>query len=90
MTFTPEEIRTEIRRLVARITERREPEISDTADFTQVLGMDSLMLMELMIEIDRKFRIDIQEEYFSKAKTINDAVAMVQRWLAARGGGAGA
>jgi acyl carrier protein len=75
------EIRDAIKRLVADITERAPEEISDTALFQEDLGIDSLLAMELMINMDKKYKIDIPEEEFQKIKNVEDAVAAVQRHL---------
>ena len=80
---TADEIRKEVRRLVAEITERTPEEISDTALFVEDLGIDSLMAIEMLVAVDKKYRIQIPEEEFGKIKNVNDAVAIVQRTLAA-------
>jgi len=82
--ITPEYIRATIKSLIAEITERDPSEISDTADFTEELGIDSLAGMEMMVTVDKRFKIDIPEEDFAKAKNVNDAVEMVQRFLVVR------
>jgi acyl carrier protein len=76
-----EEIRMEIRRLIARVTEREPEEVSDGALFKEDLGVDSLMAMELMVAVDRKFKIDIPEEEFTLATNVDQAVAMVRRYI---------
>jgi len=81
-TYTADEIRAEIKRLVANVTEREPEEISDTAHYMDELGVDSLMAMEVMIAVDKKFKIDIPEEEFNKATNVNESVAMVEEWLA--------
>jgi acyl carrier protein len=83
-TYTADEIRAEIKRLVANVTEREPDEVSDTAHYMDELGVDSLMAMEVMIAVDKKFKIDIPEEEFNKATNVNESVAMVEQWLAAR------
>jgi acyl carrier protein len=84
-TYTADEIRAEIKRLVANVTEREPEEISDTAHYMDELGVDSLMAMEVMIAVDKKFKIDIPEEEFNKATNVNESVAMVEQWLASSG-----
>ena len=79
--ITEEQIRSEIKRLIAAVTEREPEDIPDSASFTEELGVDSLMAMEVMVAMDRKFRIDIPEEEFTKATNVEEAVAMVQRYL---------
>jgi acyl carrier protein len=87
-TYTADEIRAEIKRLVANVTEREPDEISDTAHYMDELGVDSLMAMEVMIAVDKKFKIDIPEEEFNKASNVNESVAMVEQWIAANNGNA--
>jgi acyl carrier protein len=82
-TYTADQIRAEIKRLVANVTEREPDEISDTAHYMDELGVDSLMAMEVMIAVDKKFKIDIPEEEFNQATNVNESVAMVEKWLAA-------
>jgi acyl carrier protein len=80
-TYTADEIRNEVKNLVARVTEREASEIPDDAHFMDQLGVDSLMAMEIMIAVDRKFGIDIPEDEFNKATNVNESVALVQHWL---------
>lgn len=79
---TAEEIRSAVKKLVAEITEREADEISDTALFTEELGIDSLMAIEMMVAVDKRYKIEIPEEEFGKIKNVNDAVELVQRLLA--------
>ena len=79
---TADEIRREVRRLVAEITERGPEEVSDTALFVEDLGIDSLMAIEILVAVDKKYRIQIPEEEFGKIKNVNDAVDVVQRCIA--------
>jgi acyl carrier protein len=81
--FTPDQIRMQIKQLVASVTEREPDEIPDSALFKDDLGVDSLLAMELMITIDKKFGIDIPEDEFTKAQNVDEAVLMVQRFLPA-------
>lgn len=85
-TFTEDQIRAEIKKLIARVTEREPEEISDEAHYMEELGVDSLMAMEVMIAVDKKFKIDIPEEEFNKATNVNASVALVQKWLAEHNG----
>jgi acyl carrier protein len=80
--YTTEQIRAEVKRLIANVTEREPEEVSDTALFGEELGVDSLMAMEVMIAVDKKFKIDIPEEEFNKATNVNESVALVEHWLA--------
>jgi len=80
-TITPDQIRTEVKRLIAEVTERTPEEISDTANFAEELGVDSLMAMEVMVAVDKKYKINIPEEEFAAIRNVNDTVAVVQRHI---------
>ncbi len=83
-TYSTDQIRAEVKGLVARVTEREPDEIPNDAHFMDELGVDSLMAMEIMIAVDRKFGIDIPEEEFNKATNVNESVKMVEHWLSMR------
>jgi len=79
--ITAEQIRTQVRQLVADITEREPDEVSDTATFVEDLGIDSLMAIEMLVAVDKKYKIEISEEEFGTIKNVNDAVELVLRHL---------
>jgi acyl carrier protein len=79
--LTEEQIRLTIKRLIAQVIEREPEEIPDTASFREELGVDSLMAMEVMVAVDKKFHIDIPEEEFNAAANVDEAVATVKRYL---------
>ncbi len=81
MTATAEEIRNEVKKLIAEVTEREPEEITDTALFADELGVDSLMAMEVMVAVDKKYKINIPEDEFAKIKNVDDTVAVVQRYV---------
>jgi acyl carrier protein len=80
-TVTAEQIRTEVKRLIAEVTEREPEEITDTALFADELGVDSLMAMEVMVAVDKKYKINIPEEEFAKIKNVDDTVAVVAKHM---------
>ncbi|OFV97198.1 MAG: hypothetical protein A3F68_09935 [Acidobacteria bacterium RIFCSPLOWO2_12_FULL_54_10] len=79
--WTAEEIRNEVKQLVSKVTELNAEEISDTALFIEELGIDSLMAIEILVSMDKKYKIQISDEEFTKVKNVNDAVELVQRSL---------
>jgi acyl carrier protein len=78
--ITAEDIQKEVKRLIAEVTERDPAEISDTALFENDLGVDSLMALEVMVAIDKKYKIRIPEEEFARIKNVQDAVGVVLRY----------
>ena len=79
--LTPNDVREEIRRLVADVTELELDEIRDDADYQEELDMDSLMAMEVMVAVDKKFRIEVPEEEFLSLKNIDQTVSVVMRHI---------
>jgi acyl carrier protein len=79
--ITVEHIRNEVKKLIAEVTEREPEEITDTALFADELGVDSLMAMEVMVAVDKKYKINIPEDEFATIKNVNDTVAVVQRHI---------
>src|SRR2546430_4613304 len=76
-----EYIRKQIKELIAEITEREPAEISDTASFSEELRIDSLMALEVMVAVDKNYKIEISEKEFGTIKNVNDAVKLVQHHL---------
>ena len=80
-----EQIRMGIKRLIAQVTEREPDEIPDQASLQDELGVDSLMAMEVMVAVDKKFHIDIPEEEFNAITNVDEAVTVVKRYLPQNG-----
>jgi acyl carrier protein len=78
---TEELVRTEVKRLIAELTERDADEITDTALFVDDLGVDSLMAIEVMVNLDKRYKIDIPESEFNQIKNVNDSVATVMKHI---------
>ncbi len=78
---TAEMVRDEVKRLIAELTEREPAEITDTALFVEDLGVDSLMAIEVMVSLDKRYKINIPEAEFNKIKNVDDAVATVMQHL---------
>jgi len=66
-----------IRALVAEILEMEDSEIKDGAHFVKDLGMDSMMALEILASIEKKFRIVIPEEMLPKFVNLSDTVNIV-------------
>ncbi len=79
--ITETQVREEVKRLIAELTERDVSEITDTALFVDDLGVDSLMAIEVMVALDKRYKIDIPEAEFNKIKNVDDSVAVVMKHL---------
>ena len=57
-------------------------EVTETANFTNDLGADSLDTVELLMEFERTFGIKIPDEDASQIATVADAVKYVEEKVA--------
>lgn len=78
--FSADQIGKEIKTLIAEIIEVSEDEVGGDVPFSD-LGADSLMALEIVAGIEKKYRIKIPEEDLAKVKTFNDVVGMTQEYL---------
>ena len=55
-----------------------EAEVVESASFTNDLGADSLDTVELIMEFEKKFGIQIAEEDASKISTVGEAISHIE------------
>ncbi len=68
----------DVRALVAEILETEPESISLEAHFVKELGMDSMMALEILAGIEKKYRIAIPEEMLPKFVNLKETVSIVQ------------
>ncbi|OGW82839.1 MAG: hypothetical protein A2987_02000 [Omnitrophica bacterium RIFCSPLOWO2_01_FULL_45_10] len=73
-----ETLEKEIRSLVAEILEVDEEKITPEARFVEELGMDSMMALEILASVEKKYKIRIPEEYLTKVTTLNSMVEIAR------------
>jgi len=56
----------EIKKIVAEITEIEQEKITPEAKFIEDLGMDSMMALEILASLEKKYKIRIPEESLMK------------------------
>lgn len=77
-----ENVEQDIRVLVAEILEEDDAAaIGGDANFIKDLGMDSMMALEILAGIEKKYRIAIPEDMLPKFTDINTTVALVKEVL---------
>jgi len=79
-----DEIKGKIREVITQVTEIPGEEIGDTTSFTQELDLDSLALLEIGVDIDYAFQLNLPDERFKDIDSLNDAVHLVVTELATR------
>ena len=84
MIMTEEEIVKQVKAIIVDKLGVEESEVTETANFTNDLGADSLDTVELLMEFERVFGIKIPDEETSTIATVKDAIDKVQEKLAGK------
>ncbi len=77
-----QDLENEIRAIIAQIVEKEPAEVTLDAKFFEDLGMDSMMALEIMAAIEKKYKISIPEEKLTQLTTLRQTVAVAQDYLA--------
>jgi len=72
------DLENEIRNLIAEVLEEDPNRITPDAKFFEDLGMDSMMALEIMAAMEKKYRITIPEEKLTQLTTLKNTVAVVK------------
>ena len=78
----PSALEKELRSLIAEIIEVEEEKITPKANFVEDLGMDSMMALEILASIEKKYKIRVPEENLTKLNTLRDAVDLITKFMA--------
>jgi acyl carrier protein len=74
-------VESDLRELVATILEVEPDTIDAQASFVKDLGMDSMMALEILASIEKKYKIIIPEETLAKFTSLSQTVKIVQDML---------
>ena len=76
-----EEIVNQVKAIIVDKLGAEESEVTETANFTNDLGEDSLDTVELIMEFEKVFDIKIPDEDGGQISTVGDAIAYVENNL---------
>jgi acyl carrier protein len=80
--MTDEEIVKQVKAIIVDKLGVEESEVTESANFTNDLGADSLDTVELLMEFEKVFGIKIPDEETSSIATVKDAIDKVKEKLA--------
>ena len=69
------ELEEKVKNIIAKELGVEMEKLTDDASFMEDLGADSLDTVELVMEFEKEFNIDIPDEDAEKMRTVGDAVA---------------
>jgi acyl carrier protein len=82
--MTEEEIVKQVKAIIVDKLGVEECGVTESANFTNDLGADSLDTVELLMEFERVFGIKIPDEETSTISTVKDAIDKVKEKLAGK------
>ena len=71
----------DIKNLVAAIIEKDPDQINPDANFFKDLGVDSMMALEILAAIEKKYKISIPEEKLAQLTSLNQAIAVAKEYI---------
>lgn len=74
-------IEDELRAIISEIVEIEPEKIAPESNFVEDLGMDSMMALEILASIEKKYKLRIPEENLTKITNLNKTVKIVTDFL---------
>lgn len=73
-----EVVKKEVRQLVAEIAELSEDEIKEDALFAEDLGVDSMMALEIIASLEKKYKIVIPEDKIPTVRSLANVYDLLE------------
>lgn len=77
----PVAIRTQIKQIISNIAGLNPEKIGDEANFRDELNLDSLSLLEIGVEVDLAFKLQLPDERYKEIDSLPAMVGLVQARL---------
>ncbi|MFI9629733.1 acyl carrier protein [Streptomyces sp. NPDC052042] len=74
----------DLRQTVADILDVDEAELTDDAHFVETLGVDSLMALEVMVVLEKKYDVKLGEEELKEVTSLKKAYHLLAAKLEAK------
>jgi acyl carrier protein len=75
------ELEQEIRSMVAKIIKRDEKSIDPNANIFTEYGVDSLLGVEILAGLDKRYGLDVPEQKLREIKTLNDIIRIAKELI---------
>ena len=83
--MSDEQIRTRVIEIVCEHLAVEKSKVEDKTSFIEDIGADSLDIVELVMELEEEFDIQIPDDQAEKIKTVGEAVAFIKIAVKAKG-----
>lgn len=71
----------DVKAIIAEIIEMDPDKIDANAHLVEDLGMDSMMALEILATLEKKFKIKLPEEELPKITTVNRAIELTRKYV---------
>ena len=71
----------DLRGIISKIVEIEPEKITLDASFVEDLGMDSMMALEILAGIEKKYKIQVPEEKLGNMKSLNEVIKMTKEYF---------
>jgi len=72
-----------VKEIIGQVTGVTPASIADSATFVDDLGLDSLAILEIAVDVEKTFKIRASDEELQTIRSIQDSVALVLRHTSA-------
>lgn len=77
MSINTNQLENEIRAIIAKIIEVDEDKIKLDTPLTEELGADSMQALEIMVALDKKYKVSINEVDLPKMTTLQNIINII-------------
>lgn len=83
--MSDDQIRTKVIEIVCEHLAVEKAKVEDKTSFIEDIGADSLDIVELVMELEEEFDIQIPDDQAEKIKTVGEAIAFIKTATKAKG-----
>ncbi len=80
----PSQVKAKIKEIISTVSSIPVEDIADDASYTDDLGLDSLTLLEIGVDMDYEFKLGLPEERLQHIRSVQDAFDVVMETLGER------
>ena len=81
-----EKLKEEIKKIVSEVSEIPQEQLKEDARFVEDLGIDSMMALEIVANIEKKYKVVIPEEEIPKIRSLKDVYNIMEKLLKTKKG----
>ena len=77
----PNNLEQELKQIIANVIGRNADELKPTADFWKDLGVDSIKAIEIIVAIEKRYKITVRDEEVPKISNVGQVIEVVKKAL---------